>query len=125
MVHFSRNQALKKGKNPPTVHTTDPASPPRVMGMIESIVGCKWSLQVLALIRRDIRRPGAMVRACPGLTTKVLNERLRKMQRFGILQKKAYPEIPPRVEYQLTGIGRRFVAILDEIKKLQREIGEE
>lgn len=89
--------------------------------MVEDIVGCKWSLQVLALVRQGVQRPGAMQRAVPGLSTKVLNERLVKMCRYGILEKTCHPESPPRVEYTLTGFGQRFVAILDHIEALERE----
>ncbi|GIK23540.1 MAG: hypothetical protein BroJett005_29540 [Ignavibacteriota bacterium] len=89
---------------------------------VESIVGCKWSLQVLSRIRRGVTRPGALVRACPGLSTKVLNERLTKMIRFGILERVAYPEVPPRVEYRLTPLGGRFVRILDAIDELQSRV---
>ena len=87
--------------------------------MVEDIVGCKWSLSVLKLVRDGVRRPGAMQRAVDGLSTKVLNERLRKLQRFGILDKTSYPEVPPRVEYRLTDFGRRFSQILDGIDRLQ------
>jgi DNA-binding HxlR family transcriptional regulator len=89
--------------------------------MLESVLGCKWSLAVLALVRRGVCRPGAMVRAEPGLSTKVLNERLRKLCRFGVLRRASYPEIPPRVEYSLTQFGRRFASILDQIEKLEAE----
>lgn len=89
---------------------------------VESIVGCKWSLQVLSRIRRGVTRPGALVRACPGLSTKVLNERLAKMIRFGILERVAFPEVPPRVEYRLTDLGRQFVKILDAIDELQSRV---
>ncbi len=94
---------------------------PPVTRMVEDIVGCKWSLTVIALVRDGVVRPGAMERRVQGLTTKVLNERLRKMVRFGILEKRSYPEIPPRVEYRLTRFGRKFVAILDRIDALQEE----
>lgn len=90
-----------------------------VHGMVEDIVGCKWSLTVLDLVRRGVQRPGAMERTVPGLSTKVLNERLRKLQRFGLLEKTVYPEMPPRVEYSLTAFGARFAAVLDEIDRLQ------
>jgi DNA-binding HxlR family transcriptional regulator len=73
------------------------------------------------LVRRGICRPGAMEHAIDGLTAKVLNERLRKLQRFGILDKKSYPEVPPRVEYSLTAFGRKFSAVLDQIARLDRE----
>ena len=89
---------------------------------IEEIVGCKWALQILAQIRRGVCRPGALERALPGLTTKVMNERLVKMTRFGILERIGYPEIPPRVEYCLTPFGERFIEVLDGIERLQREV---
>ncbi|MCC7464135.1 MAG: helix-turn-helix transcriptional regulator [Gammaproteobacteria bacterium] len=96
-----------------------PAEPPRVARMVEDIVGCKWSLCVLDLVNRGIVRPGAMQRAIHGLTTKVLNERLRKLARFGILSRQVYAEVPPRVEYHLTPFGQRFTRLLEDIEALQ------
>lgn len=90
--------------------------------MVESIVGCKWSLHVLDQIRRGVTRPGAMARSAEGLTQKVLTERLNKMLRFGILRKHSFPEVPPRVEYQFTPLGNRFLKLLDEVNRLQREL---
>lgn len=92
--------------------------------MVEDIVGCKWSLAVLDLVRRGVRRPGAMEHAIDGLTAKVLNERLRKLMHYGILDKTSFPEVPPRVEYSLTEFGSKFAAILDQIDKLQNDFGE-
>jgi DNA-binding HxlR family transcriptional regulator len=69
-----------------------------------------------------VSRPGAMEHAVPGLSAKVLNERLRKLMRYGILDKRAFPEIPPRVEYSFTEFGGKFVALLDGIEKLEREL---
>jgi DNA-binding HxlR family transcriptional regulator len=89
--------------------------------MAEDILGCKWSFSVLQLVRQGICRPGAMERSVEGLTTKVLNERLRKLTNYKILQRHAYPEIPPRVEYALTPFGEKFVDILDELAKLEEE----
>jgi DNA-binding HxlR family transcriptional regulator len=93
-----------------------------VKAMVEDIVGCKWSLTVLALVRKGIRRPGAMEHAVPGLSAKVLSERLRKLTRFGILDKTSYAEIPPRVEYHLTPFGQRLSGIIDQIETLEREL---
>ncbi|HEY6125905.1 MAG TPA: helix-turn-helix domain-containing protein [Steroidobacteraceae bacterium] len=86
--------------------------------MVEDIVGCKWSLTVLGLIADGVQRPGAMQRRVPGLTAKVLNERLRKLLRFGIIERQIYAEVPPRVEYRLTTFGRRFDGVLKEIAAL-------
>ena len=90
--------------------------------MVEAIYGCKWSLTVYRLLANGVNRPGEMVRSVDGLTTKVLNDCLRKNLRFGIINRVAYPEIPPRVEYEITAFGRKFIRILGEIEKLQREI---
>lgn len=92
--------------------------------MVENIIRCKWSLSVIGLVRSGVNRPGAMERSVPGLTAKVLNERLRKLVRFGILNKTIYPETPPRVEYEFTEFGRKFIGLLDAIDALEDEISE-
>ncbi|MBY0262942.1 MAG: helix-turn-helix transcriptional regulator [Phycisphaerales bacterium] len=103
-------------------------APPRdergleIPAMVESIVGCKWSLHVLAEVARGNNRPGKLVRSAPGLTSKVLAERLDKMVRFGIFKRVSYPEVPPRVEYFLTPLGERFRGIIAEVEKLQRDV---
>jgi len=90
--------------------------------MVETIVGCKWSLTVYQLLDQDINRPGEMVRSVEGLTTKVLNQCLKRNVEFGILEKIIYPEIPPRVEYRVTAFGEKFMLILDSLSQLQQEI---
>jgi DNA-binding HxlR family transcriptional regulator len=90
--------------------------------MVESIIGCKWSLSVLRLLRTGVNRPGEMQRRVDGLTTKVLNERLVKLARFGIIEKEIYPESPPRVEYYFTEFGRQFLEIVDVVEKLQQRL---
>lgn len=92
---------------------------PTVGQMMESVVGCKWSLNVLDLIRNGVNRPGKMEHAIEGLSAKVLNERLRKLSHFGIIEKHVFAETPPRVEYYLTEFGGRFANILDSIHALQ------
>jgi DNA-binding HxlR family transcriptional regulator len=87
--------------------------------MVEDIIGCKWSLTVLGLIADGVSRPGAMQRRVSGLTAKVLNERLRKLLRFGIIERHVFAEVPPRVEYSLTSFGRRFDGVLGEIAALE------
>lgn len=101
-------------------------SPPEKSArMLETIYGCKWSLTVYQLLAVGVNRPGEMVRSVEGLSTKVLNECLRKNVQFGILKRIAYNEVPPRVEYQVTEFGTKFMRILDELEKLQLEIDSE
>lgn len=101
------------------------SAPERSARMVETIYGCKWSLTVYRLLASGINRPGEMVRHVEGLSTKVLNECLRKNVNFGIIKRMAYPEVPPRVEYKVTPFGRKFIRILDELEKLQSEIEKE
>lgn len=87
--------------------------------MVEDVVGCKWSLSVLGAIRGGVARPGAIQREVDGISTKVMNERLAKLVRYGVVAKRAFPEVPPRVEYRITPFGRRFARILDLIDELE------
>jgi len=90
--------------------------------IVEDIIKCKWSLTVIGLIGDGIYRPGAMVNAVEGLTTKVLNERLSKLQRYRILERNVFPEKPPRVEYRFSDFGEKFLKIIDAIDDLQQDI---
>ena len=65
-----------------------------------------------------------MVRSVEGLSTKVLNDCLRKNVEFGILDKCSYPEIPPRVEYQVTPFGDKFLKVVEQIETLQDDIAD-
>jgi DNA-binding HxlR family transcriptional regulator len=98
-----------------------PKPPLSVSHMVEEVVGCKWSVTVLALITGGTSRPGAMQRRVRGLTAKVLNERLKKLLRFGIIERQIFAEVPPRVEYRLTTFGRRFNSVIDLIATLEEE----
>lgn len=96
--------------------------PVPVTRMVEDIVGCKWSQAVLGMVRAGVNRPGATEHAQQGLSAKGLNERLRKLMRCGILARRDYAELPPRVEYSSTPFGRKFASILDGVEALQRDL---
>lgn len=105
----------------PSVNEDRKAIP--VAAMVESIIGCKWSVRLLGLLAEGGARPSALLRACPGLSAKVMNERLRKMLRFGIARRAVSGEKPPvEVEYALTPFGRRFIGILEEVRRLQEAV---
>ncbi len=101
-----------------------PAEPrPDVAAMVEDVIGCKWTVRLLWLLSDGVARPSRLLKACPGLSTKVMNERLRKLTRFGLLDRHVHGEKPPVVvEYRLTPLGKRFMRILAEVKKLQEAL---
>ena len=96
--------------------------PEKSARMVETIYGCKWSLTVYKLLSQGINRPGEMVRRAEGLSTKVLNVCLKRNVEFGILERHSFNEVPPRVEYNVTTFGQKFLKILDELEELQDEI---
>jgi DNA-binding HxlR family transcriptional regulator len=89
--------------------------------MVETVIGCKWSLTVLDLVEQGIVRPGEMERSVEGLTAKVLNDCLRRLVQFKVLDKRSYPELPPRVEYGLTEFGWKFRGTLDALDALEAD----
>ncbi|MBM3789530.1 MAG: helix-turn-helix transcriptional regulator [Acidobacteria bacterium] len=106
-----------------TTRATHDAKAIPVASMVESIVGCKWSVGLLRLLADGCSRPSAILRASTGLSAKVMNERLRKMLRFGIVSRTVFGDKPPvEVEYVLTPFGRRFIGIIDEVRRLQEAV---
>lgn len=90
--------------------------------MLESVFACKWSARVISLLAKGAQRPGEIVRSLDGLSTKVFNDCARRLIEFGLLERIAYAEVPPRVEYRLTPRGERFVVIVDAVEALQQEL---
>ena len=85
---------------------------------LEDVVGCKWSAAVLAAIGRGVTRPGQLERFIPGISTKVLNERLRKLLDYQLITRREYPGKILRVEYDLTATGRKLSIIIEQIRDL-------
>jgi len=94
----------------------------RVDMLLEDVIGCRWTISVLRAVAGGVHRPGALERHIKGISTKVLGDRLRHFTRAGIFERLQFPEIPPRVEYRLTGFGKKFLKLLKEVEKLQAEL---
>src|SRR5258707_6771490 len=90
--------------------------------LLEDVIGCRWTISVLRAVASGVRRPGALERHIEGISTKVLNDRLRHFTRAGIFERVQFPEIPPRVEYGLSQFGKKFLKLLREVEKLQGEL---
>jgi DNA-binding HxlR family transcriptional regulator len=72
-------------------------------------IGDKWTAKIIACLQDGPRRFSELQVPLRGITPKVLTESLRAMQRDGLLTRTAYNEIPPRVEYELTSLGRTLL----------------
>jgi len=68
-------------------------------------IGGKWKTVVLWYLRKDKKRFNELKKLVPDITEKMLSLQLKKLESDGIVARKQYPEIPPRVEYYLTEFG--------------------
>lgn len=90
---------------------------------LEDVVGCKWSAAVLAAIGRGVTRPGQLERFIPGISTKILNERLRKLVDYRLITRTEVEGKVPRTEYALTATGVKLNMIIESIRDLDEEHG--
>ncbi len=88
---------------------------------LEDVVGCKWSAGVVAALGEGVRRPGQLERYIPGISTKILNERLRKLCAYELVTRTEYPDRLRRVEYCLTPTGRKLARVIRQLSELQQE----
>jgi DNA-binding HxlR family transcriptional regulator len=79
-------------------------------------VANKWTVLVLSVLTEDTTRFNELRRRVQGVTQKVLTQTLRDLERLGLVSRRIYAEVPPRVEYSLTPLGHSLVKVLDDIK---------
>ena len=76
-------------------------------------IGGKWKPIIIYLIRKGANRFGILERGVAGITKQMLTKQLRELEADGILERKIYPEIPPRVEYFFTPFGESLFPVVD------------
>jgi len=87
--------------------------PPELL-LIDSISG-KWTVLAVYVLSEKTMRHGELQRALTGISQKVLTQMLRDLERNGIVARKVYPVVPPRVEYSLTPLGKSLVDTLSNV----------
>lgn len=75
-------------------------------------LGGRWKGMILFHLLPGTRRFGELRKTLPHVTQRMLTTQLRELERDGIVSRKVYAEVPPRVEYTLTALGRRLSPIL-------------
>jgi DNA-binding HxlR family transcriptional regulator len=79
------------------------------------LIGDKWTPIVLYSLGRGTKRYGEMQRHLPDVSKKMLTQTLRALETDGLLKRTVYAEVPPRVEYELTPLGRVFLEPVTEL----------
>jgi DNA-binding HxlR family transcriptional regulator len=85
------------------------------MGDILNRIGDKWSVMVVGHLTRKTMRFNELRHSIGGISQRMLTLTLRNLERDGLVIRTVYPEIPPRVEYQLTELGRTLTDPLDTL----------
>lgn len=79
--------------------------------LVQNLIAGKWKMDILWHLHRQTRRFNELQRSLPGVTRGVLTVQLRELERSGLVYREVYKEVPPKVEYSLTEIGRSFMPI--------------
>ncbi len=80
-----------------------------------TLISDKWKVLILRDLMLGSKRFGELKRSVGNVSQKVLTAQLREMEQNGLLIRTVYPEVPPRVEYALTELGRSLKPILDAL----------
>ena len=81
---------------------------------------CRWTILILRNLFTSTKRFGELKKSLNGVSQKVLTANLRSLEEKGIIEREVFPEVPPRVEYRLTDLGKT----LDPIIKSMHDWGE-
>ena len=97
----------------PKANPFNPACPSQE---ILALIGSKWSMLLMCVLRDGPTRSGELARRTGGISQKMLTQTLRELERHGIVHRRDYQEVPPRVEYSLTRLG---VSLSDLIRQIE------
>lgn len=75
----------------------------------------KWTILILRDLLTGTKRFGELKKSLSGVSQKVLTANLRSLEEKGIIVREVYPEVPPRVEYTLTDLGKTLEPIIDSM----------
>jgi DNA-binding HxlR family transcriptional regulator len=85
------------------------------------LVCAKWTILVIRDLADGHSRFCELERSLAGISPRTLSLRLRALEEAGIVDRRTYPEVPPRVEYELTEKGRALLPLIDDMRQYGRE----
>ena len=81
-----------------------------------TLIGDKWKVLILRDLMSGTKRFGELKKSIGSVSQKVLTAQLRAMEQSGLVHREVYAEVPPRVEYSLTKLGRSLSPVLDSMR---------
>lgn len=96
-----------------TTRRSSPSNSPCEIVDVWELLGRRWSLHILKnLSTKEVIRFNELKRSLSGISSTVLSERLLELEREGLVTKKIYPEVPPRVEYSMTPQAKELEVVM-------------
>lgn len=89
--------------------------PPCPVETTLSIIGDKWKVLILRDLFTGTKRFSELKKSLEGVTQKMLTQQLRELEQDGIINRKVYPVVPPKVEYSLTELGESLKPVIDSL----------
>ena len=80
------------------------------------VMGGKWKPLIVFLLAEKIHRFSELQKGIEGITQKMLTEQLRELEHDGLISRKVYPQVPPKVEYSITEYGKTLVPVLETMR---------
>ncbi len=95
------------------------------LGLTLGVIGGKYKVMIIwFLYQNNVLRYNELQKTIKGITPKMLISQLRELEEDGIIDRKVYPVVPPKVEYSLTAKGESLIPILLEMRKWGEKYGE-
>lgn len=88
---------------------------------VQKIIRGKWTMVIIYFLCGKTLHFSQLKRVIPQVTEANLTKELRMLGQYGLIHREVYREVPPRVEYSLTEIGRKFIPVLEALEKWARE----
>ena len=83
----------------------------------QKLIGGKWKAVLIFYLRKGSLRFGQLDARIPAISRKILTVQLKELELSGLIKRSEYKEIPPRVEYELTDLGRSLLPLLDAMNE--------
>ncbi|MDP4094345.1 MAG: helix-turn-helix domain-containing protein [Bacillota bacterium] len=85
------------------------------IGITQDIIAGKWKILIIWRLKDGVRRFNELQKSLPGIRQSSLTQQLRELEQDGLVNREVYKVVPPKVEYSLTDMGRKFIRVLKEI----------
>ncbi|OXS61453.1 HxlR family transcriptional regulator [Bacillus sp. V-88] len=93
--------------------------------LVIDVIGGKWKVLILWNLNEGVKRFNELKRSLPNITQKMLTQQLRELEEHGLVRRTVYQEVPPKVEYSTTEMGKKLQGTLFEMCKWGDEYAEQ